>query len=348
MLTGPPDVPGPRVSVALATFEGERFLSEQLESLARQTLLPHELVVGDDGSTDGTLAILEGFAARAPFPVHIYPNAGHRGFAENFLHTAGRCRGELVAFCDQDDVWGERKLERCAAAFAPDDVALAIHAGRIVDERLGDTGARFPEIGSSHLAPPLTTEPWMRVRGMCMVFARPLLAVDWSRRPRSHYLPDAMLNHDEWVYVLARVRGSIAFIADPLALYRQHGSNEIGAPRRDLLARLREVPRAGWAYYDMRRGQMDDCASLFAGLARAEEDSRLRERYAAGGRSYRALTSALERRLTIYSQDASARVRVGALLRLASESAYRPRTRGGFGSTAFLKDAVAAWQNWSG
>ena len=89
----------------MATFNGDTYLSPQLQSLARQTLLPHELVVCDDGSTDRTLEIVRAFAADAPFPVRVHRNDEHLGFADNFLKAAVLCGGELIAFCDQDDVW---------------------------------------------------------------------------------------------------------------------------------------------------------------------------------------------------------------------------------------------------
>lgn len=112
------------VSVALATFNGARYLEEQLDSLARQTLLPDELVACDDGSTDSTLAILHEFARRAPFRVDITVNPATLGYSRNFIATARRCRGELLFFCDQDDIWFPEKIETMTeiAAACPEEV----------------------------------------------------------------------------------------------------------------------------------------------------------------------------------------------------------------------------------
>ena len=93
------------ISIAMATYNGEKYIKEQLQSLSNQTSLPFELVVGDDGSTDATLDILKEFCAHAPFPVRIHQNQANLGFARNFLDTARRCKGDWIAFCDQDDVW---------------------------------------------------------------------------------------------------------------------------------------------------------------------------------------------------------------------------------------------------
>src|SRR4051812_16300560 len=98
------------ISIALATYNGEKYLSAQLESLALQTRLPAELVVCDDCSTDRTIDIIDEFIARAPFPVRVARNESRLGFVNNFMRAAQGCRADLIAFCDQDDIWEPNKL----------------------------------------------------------------------------------------------------------------------------------------------------------------------------------------------------------------------------------------------
>ena len=93
------------VSVVMATYNGAAFIDEQLRSLAAQTVLPSELVVSDDGSTDGTLVHVERFAEVAPFPVLVLRNTEPLGYGENFLRAARLATGDCIALCDQDDVW---------------------------------------------------------------------------------------------------------------------------------------------------------------------------------------------------------------------------------------------------
>ena len=123
----------PAVSVALATCNGERFLREQLDSIAHQSRLPAELVVSDDHSSDTTVGILHAFAHRAPFPVHIAVNSSRIGYARNFRSAAARCTGDLIAFSDQDDWWSRDKLDRLAAQFEDPRVMLAYHNARVVE-----------------------------------------------------------------------------------------------------------------------------------------------------------------------------------------------------------------------
>src|SRR4051794_21844611 len=93
-----PDRTGPLLSVAMATFNGETYLPEMLDSLAAQTRPPDELVVRDDGSSDATVALLEDFASRAPFPVRVLGGGVRLGYAQNFVATSRECSGDLIFF----------------------------------------------------------------------------------------------------------------------------------------------------------------------------------------------------------------------------------------------------------
>ena len=99
-----------KISIAMATYNGARFLPEQLDSFSRQTRLPDELVVSDDGSQDETVAILEEFRARAPFVVRIVHNSERGGHAQNFGFALSHCTGDLISISDQDDVWKPEKI----------------------------------------------------------------------------------------------------------------------------------------------------------------------------------------------------------------------------------------------
>ncbi|MGC8488371.1 MAG: glycosyltransferase [Clostridia bacterium] len=92
------------ISIAMATYNGSRFLAEQIQSLADQTVPPMELVVADDGSTDGTLELLERLRDGVPFPIRVLKPVGHVGYVQGFLRAARECRGSAIAYCDQDDV----------------------------------------------------------------------------------------------------------------------------------------------------------------------------------------------------------------------------------------------------
>jgi glycosyltransferase involved in cell wall biosynthesis len=324
-----------RISVAMATHNGADFLGEQLSSLAAQTLQPCELVVHDDASSDGTLDLLAEFARGSSFPVLIHRADRRLGFADAFLAAAASCSGELIAFCDQDDVWLPQKLERCAAALAKDGVLVAVHSTDVVDERLVRTGRRYPDVRTDWIAPPLTADPWLAVRGMSMVVDARLVSLeDPRRRPPSHYLPGAPMHHDEWLYSLGRALGSVAFLAETLALYRQHGANVTGAPG-GFPARVRDALTTGWTYYGRRRDQARELGALFDRLAGNGGDD-LAARAAEASRSQRELADRLERRLAVYEPGLSRRARVRRLLRLARHGDYRRLGGGALGRDALM------------
>lgn len=317
----------PSVSVAMATFNGERHLEEQLDSIARQRVAPCELVVNDDGSTDGTVALVEAFAARSPFPVRLEVNEERLGFADNFLRAAARCEGEAVAFCDQDDVWLPERVGRAAQALAAPGIALAVHATRVVDELGRPTGAIFAPLERDQLAPPRSTDPWLLVWGMAMTFRSSLARVPSHKRPPSAHPDRALVNHDEWIYLLARATGSIAFIAEPLGLYRQHGHNLAGAPARGPLAFLREYRATQGAYYTARRDQAAGSAAVLAQLG---------GEYAAAVAEYEALAATLGRRVEIYDRARPRNRRLRDLRGLAADGGYRGAPE------RLVKDLVAA------
>lgn len=128
------------VSIAMATYNGGTHLSEQLQSFLDQTVLPDELVVTDDGSTDDTLEILKTFSETAPFEVKVFQNEQNLGYAHNFAKAMQLCSQELVFLCDQDDVWFPEKVEYVLAlAEAHPKKVLFMTDARLTDGDLNPT-----------------------------------------------------------------------------------------------------------------------------------------------------------------------------------------------------------------
>jgi glycosyltransferase involved in cell wall biosynthesis len=212
------------ISVAMATYNGARYIAEQLDSLSIQTLKPFELVVTDDGSTDTTLDILEAFAKTAPFPVRIFRNNARLGYADNFLRAGSLCVGDLIAFCDQDDVWLDTKLELCATEFTDPEVLLCVHSGELWKDGV-QTGTKCPGYDRRQVFPPLTIYPLLSSYGFAMVIRRLLLTITDNR---VRVPVDDPMAHDQWVWFLSSIFGKIVLIPDVLVLYRQHDVNLFG------------------------------------------------------------------------------------------------------------------------
>lgn len=347
----------PTLSVVMATYNGARFVREQLDSLSRQTRLPDELVVCDDGSTDATVDIVTDFARQAPFPVQVKRNAERLGYADNFLHGAATwCQGEIIAFCDQDDVWHEQKLERCAAALcsAPDRL-LAVHAAEFVDADLRPLRTRYARgpmrlftarrRGRPRVVDPLRLDPFWVPSGYTMVFrARLGRDVDWRQRPLSHMV-DGPMPHDQWIYFLAIVLGRIVLLPERLALYRQHGANLFGADARATRERVEHAARTGATTYEYSASRAAGYAEFLRALA---QDTALSlgtvdlNRLEEGAKWYARLGTRIRSRARLYQPGSSSLSRLRQMARMVGRGDYGSRDQGGLGLLSFAKDAAFA------
>jgi glycosyltransferase involved in cell wall biosynthesis len=221
-----------RFQILLSTFNGERFLPAQLDSLMAQTHHDWRLLVRDDGSTDGTLGILAAYAARDE-RIRILTGS-HLGIVGSYmaLLEAAPPGEDAYAWCDQDDVWFEDKLARVAARWCevPRDVPR-LYFSRVV---LVDHALRALGESRSPTRPGLGNALVENVASGCTeVFNDALRALLLSHRPTR------VLCHDWWTYILACAFGEVEYDATPSLCYRQHEGNAVGAAfsRRELWRR---------------------------------------------------------------------------------------------------------------
>jgi glycosyltransferase involved in cell wall biosynthesis len=238
------------ISVALCTLNGERFVAEQVESILGQTRLPDEIVVSDDGSTDATVAIIEGavrdFADANPaskIRLKVLRNPTALGVVRNFEQAISATRSELVVLCDQDDRWHPERLELAALQFeAREQLLLLFGDARLVND------AGLPLRYSLFDAVGVTRRERDQIRagaGLAPLLARNIVtgATTMIRRK----LLDAALPfpsewvHDEWLAAIAAATGPIDFLDQQLIDYRQHGANVIGAQKLSFAAKLRRL-----------------------------------------------------------------------------------------------------------
>jgi hypothetical protein len=232
----------PVVAILLGTFNGARYIDEQLESLARQTYPSWRLVVSDDGSQDDTVARVQAFADRfAPGRVHVR-SGPRQGFVQNFLHLA--CDSSIdaayFAFCDQDDVWDPDRLAcsiQALQGLPPNRPLLYGARTRGVDAQ-----GRFLCWSPLFRRPPSFRNALVQslAGGNTMTFNRA------ARDLLCHAGPVTVPVHDWWVYVVVTACGG-AVVYDPQAhiAYRQHGANQIGLSSSwvDLVRRQTAVVR---------------------------------------------------------------------------------------------------------
>ncbi|OOG51080.1 glycosyltransferase family 2 protein [Rhodanobacter sp. C01] len=236
----------PRLSIVISTYNGATYLPQQLDSLLGQTCLPDEIVIGDDGSTDATLDILQTFAERAQaagIAVKLRCNPGNLGYVGNFSAGLREASGDILFLCDQDDVWRSDKLARMAACFANDPQLLLLHS----DARLVDAHGESLQC-SLFDALQVTSQEKRAIhegRAFEVVLRRSFVTGATAALRRelvSLALPVAQdWIHDEWLTAVAAASGRIDFIDAPLIDYRQHGGNQIGARRRTLAMKWQDL-----------------------------------------------------------------------------------------------------------
>jgi glycosyltransferase involved in cell wall biosynthesis len=237
----------PAISIALCVCNGARFLGEQLSSLRDQSRLPDELVVGDDASEDESVAIVERFAEEVPFPVRLFRNSPRLGVRGNFEKVISHCSHELIALCDQDDIWLPEKLAVLASSLEEDTSVVATFSdASVVDEKLqplGYTMWEYVGFSAKRRNPMNLDRPWQPlfkdpvVTGATLMFRKRLVDVCLP-------IPDGWV-HDAWIAQIAAAHGKIRPVEQPLILYRQHSSNVIGGRRLSLHAQMRKAEAIG-------------------------------------------------------------------------------------------------------
>jgi rhamnosyltransferase len=327
----------PRISVVVASFNGAGHITEQLVSIASQTLAPAEIIVGDDRSTDATREHVLEFAASSPVPVVLIENQHQLGYPENFLRAALRTDGELIAFSDQDDVWLPEKLARGAAAFEDPSAMLWVHEARVVDEQLRPLPDRRFRTGFAKRAE--HADPLHPLHGSHSVFRAELLRylppVD---RPASVY-GSHPAEHDEWIKFAAVALGRVAWDRDPLMLYRRHqGALTTTAPvlPRGQVLRGLDARRHEYAIRAAR-----ERAGYLRRRAGAPECLGVREQLLTAADRYERLVPALERRVET-RRAVSRRGRMRSLATGVAGGDYRRFRDGGLGAWAFVQDLYCA------
>jgi len=307
------------VSIAMATYNGAKYIQEQLDSLASQTTLPFELVACDDGSTDDTLHILRQFAKSAPFPVRVYQNEKNLGFADNFLRAASLCEAEWIGFCDQDDVWFPTKLATVGAAIeihCPEELMLVAHSAQRVGHDLKPIGGNEPDFRRKKLVARNKHFGFWSTNGFACIFRGELVReLDWTSRPRSLRHVHRCV-HDQWICMLANSLGAVLYIPEPLAYYRRHGASltpmHTKPNTRQLVGQSRHI---GSEHYKFWAYAAEQSAATLERSSTVTKGSAWSKRFGEGAQSFHKLANVCDLRSQIY--DASGTLqrlwRVGAL-----------------------------------
>jgi glycosyltransferase involved in cell wall biosynthesis len=260
------------ISVAMCTYNGEPYLREQLDSIAKQTVLPLELVICDDGSVDSTTDIVTEFASSAPFSVKLITNPNNLGSTKNFEQVIGLCSGELIALCDQDDIWRPEKMSVQAARFECDPSLGGLFSNALlVDSESSPTGrtlwrsidfgpARQRQVQSGQAASVLLSRSV--VTGATLMFRAELV-------PEVRPIPSSW-THDGWIAWVIALNSKIDLIPECLSYYRVHSFQQCGVLPPPLQRIRKERQAASSAHLAVVRQLQDLCRYLDDGPSSAQ------------------------------------------------------------------------------
>ena len=215
------------ISVCIASYNGEKYIGKQIESIVEQLGGDDELIVSDDGSTDATREVVASFADSR---IKLIDHSSHRPkrvkyafeyVTHNFDYALRHTRGDLIFLADQDDVWHSDKIHDTIDAFRREGCLLMLHDCRLIDnvgEVINDSYFRSNKSARGIVRNIIKCS----YLGCCMAFDRRLLG-------KALPMPDASVPHDIWLGLLAEYYGKVYFHHDTLIDYRRHDTNTSSA-----------------------------------------------------------------------------------------------------------------------
>ena len=227
------------ISVALCTYNGEKYIREQLESILSQTEPVDEIVICDDRSSDRTVETAAGIrdSHRGKTRIRIEVNDRNLGVSKNFEKALSLCSGDIIFLSDQDDIWDPEKVRRVREALEKDPRCLLVFTdAKLIDGEGNDLGQSLWDVSKPRLKETYSAADFTGLRfitGATAAIRRELL---------EHTLPvPECWIHDAWLAINAAVYGGVAHLDEKLISYRQHEANVIGAAKRPLREQIRHT-----------------------------------------------------------------------------------------------------------
>lgn len=228
-----------RVSVAIATYNGERYIIEQLTSIMEQTRRVDEVVICDDRSSDNTVKVVEGFIKDHQLDSwKIIVNQSNLGFSHNFWKAMTSCSGDIIFLSDQDDAWYPNKVSEVINVFQDESINMVSCSYDACDSvgKVGNTSVKWQRVKNDGSIEEITfKEPSTdtRIRGCSMAFRRSILA-------HEPYIANN-LGHDWIVTCLATLKGRAVFFNRVLFKYRVHDSNASSARQTNVKQSVSQI-----------------------------------------------------------------------------------------------------------
>lgn len=282
-------------SIALCTYNGEKYITEQLHSILNQTIPPKEIIISDDGSKDHTLEITENLLSESFVKYKIVKNTKKHGVTSNFCNAISLCTEPIIFTADQDDVWVYNKAEIILDMFKSNNKALLVFSnGELVDQNLQLLNCdMWKSVGITEEM--IKENKWFEyllnrclVTGAVMAFKRELFS-------QNDEIPSCWL-HDGWLAWKAVARKGLVPCSSRLILYRQHDNNVVGMSSVTSMTRVRsyinnfktmenthmirynrytEIKNSlGYMFSDAEIEELNSCISFWKDLVECDKNSK--------------------------------------------------------------------------
>lgn len=228
------------LSVAMCTYNGSRFIKDQLNSIIEQSRPVNEIIICDDCSTDNTIEIINDYINKYPGLIQLYQNKENLRSTKNFENAISHCTGDYIFLADQDDIWDFYKVEKIITKFEANESLEGIFTnGNLID----DDGEIFPNTNmwdtfyffEKNLDKPVDLLCLLKHHANMVTGAT--LCIKKSIRDIILPFPDLTKKkffHDEWIALILASRNSLDYINENLISYRIHTSQQIGIGRKKI------------------------------------------------------------------------------------------------------------------
>lgn len=221
-----------RTSVAMCTYNGEKYIKEQLESILSQSLSIDEIIICDDGSNDKTIAIIEKVQLQYPNIIAVYKNEKNLGSTKNFEKAITICKGDYIFLSDQDDVWKENKVKKVIQYFLNNPLTEAVFSnGDLIDDKnekiKNNTLWNSVFFMENQLKKPINLFKLISSKRNMVTGATLCI----KKEIKELILPFPEIKkyyHDEWIAITIASRKKLDYISDELISYRIHSKQQIG------------------------------------------------------------------------------------------------------------------------
>ena len=231
----------PKVDILLATYNGEKYIKEQVESILNQTYENIQIIISDDCSTDNTRQVLKEYENNEK--IKIFYQEKNLGYVKNFEFLLKQVESNLYMLSDQDDVWKKEKVEKSVEKIESEKLDLVFGDLEVVDENLNTLYKSYNRyMHLIHKIKKYQKDYRLQYLYNCMTGCTIISRKNWIDKVLPFPTNSKYMIHDYWLGLVIALNGKVGYIEEPYILYRQHGKNQVGSKKASKTAsKLEEV-----------------------------------------------------------------------------------------------------------